>query len=210
MLRRAQKQTRWQSENWVFAYFSKSIHYIFLNFCMKLEDMVDRKQPFSKIRIFPIWQHFTHTNPLFVNISKPVWPILLIFDRKVSNNKQNKYIYPFLSLCTFPAILKLDYSFFPGIHSCLACLFIYLFYECCYMIDLSVCNILLSIGVLFWHPTNWPDSSTQFPSHGLSQPAAKHFSKIQKNPAEPICREWGSNQNPPCYKGIKIFGTFGN
>ena len=43
MLKRAQKQTRWQSKIWVFVYFSKSIHWIFLIFCMKLEDMVGHK-----------------------------------------------------------------------------------------------------------------------------------------------------------------------
>ena len=34
-------------------------------------------------------------NHLFVNISRTVWPILLIFHQNVSNDKRNKYIYQF-------------------------------------------------------------------------------------------------------------------
>ena len=49
MLRRAQNQTRWQSKNWVFAFFSKSVHLIFLIFGMKLEGMAGHKMGLAAI-----------------------------------------------------------------------------------------------------------------------------------------------------------------
>ena len=115
MLRRAQNQTRWQSKNWVFAFFSKSVHLIFLIFGMKLEGMAGHKMGLAAISR-KLW--FFHNCGIlrakitFSSISQePFDRFCSFFTEIISYNKWSKYIYQFLH--------KLCYK--RGIHA-LACL----------------------------------------------------------------------------------------